>query len=84
MVEWNISETWMPFMTGLVFVLPLFFMWLRKNSCPDETDINERARRLPMNKESRAAFLRTFGLGLGIVTVTTYSSLSCGMSGIIT
>lgn len=72
MIEWNISETWMPFMTGLVFALPLlFFLWLlEKIPAPDEADIKERAIRLPMDKESRAAFLKTFGWGLGIVTVT--------------
>ena len=72
MVEWNISETWMPFMTGLVFALPLlFFLWLlEKIPLPDEADVRERSIRLPMNKESRAKFLKTFGLGLGIVIVT--------------
>jgi hypothetical protein len=72
MVEWNISETWMPFMTGLVFALPLlFFLWLlEKIPAPDETDIKERTIRLPMDKKSRANFLKTFGLGLGIVTIT--------------
>jgi MFS family permease len=72
MVEWSISETWMPFMTGLVFALPLlFFLWLlEKIPAPDETDIKERTIRLPMDKESRKKFLKTFGPGLGIVTVT--------------
>lgn len=72
MVEWNISEARMPFMTGLVFALPLlFFLWLlEKIPAPDETDIKERAIRLPMDKESRRKFLKTFGLGLGIVTIT--------------
>jgi MFS family permease len=72
MVEWNISETWMPFVTGLVFALPLlFFLWLlEKIPSPDEADIRERAVRLPMDKESRAKFLTTFGPGLAIVTVT--------------
>jgi len=72
MVDWGIPEIWMPFMTGLVFALPLlFFLWLlEKIPAPDGTDINERAVRLPMNKGSRVEFLKTFGLGLGIVTVT--------------
>jgi MFS family permease len=72
MVDWGIPEIWMPFVTGLVFALPLlFFLWLlEKIPAPDETDINERAVRLPMNKGSRVEFLKTFGLGLGIVTIT--------------
>jgi MFS family permease len=72
MVEWNVTETWMPFMTGLVFALPLlFFLWLlEKIPPPDEGDIKERTIRLPMNRESRRHFLKIFGLGIGIVTVT--------------
>ncbi|MDP4263977.1 MAG: DUF5690 family protein [Bacteroidota bacterium] len=72
MVEWNVTETWMPFMTGLVFALPLlFFLWLLERiPPPDETDINERTIRLPMNHESRIRFLKLFGWGLSIVTLT--------------
>lgn len=72
MLEWNISETWMPFMTGLVFALPLlFFLWLlEKIPLPDETDIKERTIRLPMNKENRKQFLKIFGWGLGFATMT--------------
>ena len=71
MVEWNVTETWMPFMTGLVFALPLlFFLWLlEKIPPPDEADINERTIRLPMNRESRRHFLKLFGSGISIVTI---------------
>jgi MFS family permease len=72
MVEWNVTETWMPFMTGLVFALPLlFFLWLlEKIPPPDEADIKERTIRLPMNAESRRHFLKVFGVGIAFVTVT--------------
>jgi MFS family permease len=72
MLEWNITETWMPFVTGLVFALPLlFFLWLlEKIPAPDEADIKERAVRLPMDKENRKLFLKVFGPGIGIVTFT--------------
>lgn len=71
-VEWNVTETWMPFMTGLVFALPLLLLlWLlEKIPAPDAADIQERTIRLPMDKESRKSFLKAFGMGLGIVTVT--------------
>ncbi|MBL7737884.1 MAG: hypothetical protein JNK14_01610 [Chitinophagaceae bacterium] len=71
-VEWNVPETWMPFMTGLVFALPLLLLlWLlEKIPVPDQTDVQERTIRLPMDGESRKQFLKTFGIGLGIVTVT--------------
>jgi MFS family permease len=72
MIEWNISETWMPFLTGLLFAFPLlFFLWLlEKIPGPDENDIKERTIRLPMDKASREKFLKTFGSGLIIVTAT--------------
>lgn len=72
MIEWNVAETWMPFMTGLVFALPLlFFLWLlEKIPPPDAVDIKERTVRLPMDRQSRKQFLKKFGLGLGFVTVT--------------
>ena len=72
MLEWNITETWMPFITGLVFALPLlFFLWvLEKIPAPDETDIKERTVRLPMDKASRKLFLKAFGPGIAIVTLT--------------
>lgn len=70
MIEWNVAGIWMPFMTGLVFALPLlFFLWLlEKVPPPDESDIRERAVRLPMDGENRKMFLKQFGAGLAIVT----------------
>lgn len=72
MVDWQVTEKWMPFTTGLLFALPLLlFLWLlEKIPPPDQTDVKERTVRLPMNKESRKHFLKTFGAGIGIVTVT--------------
>lgn len=72
MMEWGVSEKWMPFYTGLVFAIPLLvFLWLlEKIPPPDETDRRERTTRMPMNAESRKLFFKTFGTGLVIVTVT--------------
>lgn len=72
MIEWNVSERWMPFMTGLLFALPLlFFLWiLEKIPPPDESDIQDRSIRLPMNRESRRRFLGLFGWGIIIITIT--------------
>lgn len=72
LVEWNVSASWMPFMTGLLFAAPLlFFLWLlEKIPPPDEQDIRERTVRLPMTREDRKNFLKVFGIGIGIVTVT--------------
>jgi MFS family permease len=72
MLDWGVSEKWMPFATGLVFALPLlFFLWLlEKIPPPDEADIKERTIRLPMNKETRKHFLKAFGWGLVFATLT--------------
>jgi MFS family permease len=69
---WHVDETWLGFLTGLIFALPLliFIYLLEKIPLPDDKDIAERTVRLPMNKESRLALLRRFGLGLLVLTIT--------------
>jgi len=77
MLEWGITEQWMPFMTGLIFVLPLilFIYFLEKIPHPDEADIKERTARVPMNKADRKRFFKLFGGGIIIITIT-YSFLT--------
>ena len=77
MLGWGISEQWMPFMTGLLFILPLllFIFFLEKLPPPDKADINERTERVPMNKADRKRFLKLFGPGIIIITVS-YSFLT--------
>ncbi|HKO81625.1 MAG TPA: DUF5690 family protein, partial [Chitinophagaceae bacterium] len=72
MLEWGITEKWMPFMTGLVFVLPLiaFIYFLEKIPAPDSTDVKERTERVPMDKADRKKFLKLFGTGIVIITIT--------------
>lgn len=72
MVEWNISENWMPFMTGLVFALPLilFIHLLETIPDPDEIDEKERAVRLPMSRNDRRRLLQSFGFGIIILSVS--------------
>ena len=71
-VEWGVAEEWMPFMTGLVFALPLalFVFLLEKIPPPDEMDISERTERLPMTKADRKQFLKLFSFGIIAVTIT--------------
>ena len=71
-VEWGVNEYWMPFMTGLVFVLPLlaFILLLEKIPGPDQQDELQRTAREPMNKQERKRFMQMFGPGLIIVTVS--------------
>jgi len=72
MLEWNVTEQWMPFMTGLVFAVPLalFVFLLEKVKPPNSIDERYRTVRVPMLKEDRKYFLKTFGPGILAVTIT--------------
>jgi MFS family permease len=72
MIEWSVAEKWMPFFTGLVFIVPLvFFLWLlEKMPAPDEEDRRERTVRQPMTGADRKIFLKQFGAGLIIASIT--------------
>jgi len=72
MVVWNVDEWWMPWVTGLVFFLPLLlFTWLLdKTPPPALDDIQVRTERRRMNKTERLQFMRTFLPGLaGLIMV---------------
>lgn len=77
LLSWNISEWWMPFVTGCVFLLPLVFftILLEKTPRPDVKDIEERTERLPMNKGERKKFVQTFLPGL-ILLIIVYVLLT--------
>ena len=62
----NVSEYWMPFCTGLVFMPPLllFVYLLEKIPAPDEQDKAERMERLPMTKAQRWQLVKEFYPGL--------------------
>jgi hypothetical protein len=66
MLQWNVSQWWMPWVTGLLFFVPLiFFTWLlEKTPSPTEADIVLRTERASMTKKDRKDFLRTFFPGL--------------------
>nr|WP_255724016.1 DUF5690 family protein [Terrimonas ginsenosidimutans] len=72
MVEWNVAENWMPFFTGLVFIIPLIFFlsMLERIPPPDDDDRRERTVRVPMTSADRKKFLKQFGAGLIISSVT--------------
>lgn len=71
MLEWNVSQWWMPCFTGLIFFGPLiFFTWLLdKTPAPSATDISLRTQRLPMKKKARRAFIKTFLPGLVMLII---------------
>lgn len=74
---WQISEFWMPFLTGLLFVPPLLLgIWmLGKIPPPNEADIAHRTERIPMNGAQRKAFFREFSVGI-ILVVLIYIALT--------
>lgn len=66
LLQFQISEFWLPFATGLVFALPLlFFIWLiERIPPPDEADIAARMNRTPMDAADRKKFVKSFLPGL--------------------
>lgn len=66
MNSWHVTEFWMPFVTCLVFFIPLiiFVYLLEKIPQPDETDIAHRTIRIPMTGPDRMRFLKTFLPGM--------------------
>jgi MFS family permease len=66
MLNWNVSEFWMPFVTACLFGAPLllFYFLMERTPVPDADDIAERTVRQPMNEDERKQFLNTFGPGV--------------------
>ena len=62
MQDFHITETWVPFCTGLVFVLPLILcVWgLEKVPAPSKEDEALRAKRIPMTGADRKLILKQF------------------------
>lgn len=75
--SWQVADYWLAFTTGLVFALPLilFLYLMERVPAPTAADIEERTQRLPMSKEQRLTFLRTFGVGT-IAIIITYLFLT--------
>lgn len=73
MLQFNMSDFWVPFFTGLIFALPLlFFVYLmEKIPPPNDADIEARMDRKPMSKERRKEFIRIFLPGI-IFSVIIY------------
>ena len=77
MVDWAVTEMWMPFVSSLVFYIPmLVFLWLLdKIPPPNAEDEFLRTKRAPMMGKDRIKFALTFGPGL-ILLVLTYMLLT--------
>ena len=71
LVDYGISEYWMPFTTGAFFVLPMaFFVWMLANlPAPSAEDEALRTKREPMDGAARKAFFMRYLPGLIPLTV---------------
>lgn len=68
----GVDPYWMPFLTGLIFVLPLLVCvgLLSQIPRPSAEDIALRTERAPMNRTARRAFFRRHAVGLsGLIVV---------------
>lgn len=75
--EWGVSEFWLPFVTGALFVLPMLGSVYALMQLPPPTDEDRalRTERKPMNQDERRAFVRTFGPGLFLL-IASYALLT--------
>ena len=75
--NWGVSEFWLPFVTGGLFVLPLlasvYALTLLPPPTPDDRAL--RTERKPMNATERRDFIRNFGPGL-VLLIASYVLLS--------
>lgn len=72
MVNFGISEFAMPFVTGLVFLIPQAISLYILDCTPEPTqrDIQERTIRKPMNKKDRIAFFNHFSVGIVLIVIS--------------
>jgi hypothetical protein len=71
MLDWGVSEMWMPFVTACVFFIPLLiFLWLLdKIPPPSPLDEELRTKRQPMDKFNRKSFVSNFLPGIILFTL---------------
>lgn len=76
-VDIHVSEFWMPFFTGLIFILPIIILVFLLEQIPPPTaqDIALRTERLPMTAQQRKDFVMSFLPGI-LMLVVTYVMLS--------
>ncbi|GAB5522241.1 MAG: DUF5690 family protein [Roseivirga sp.] len=77
MVNYVISQWWMPFFTGLIFILPLIiFVWLLDQTPePTTEDVRLKNKRVPMSREDRISFFKTYAPGI-VMLVSAYIMLT--------
>jgi MFS family permease len=75
--SYQVSEFWMPFLVGLIFVPPLFLgIWMLHNiPPPSEEDEQQRTKRVPMSSAQRRSFFLSFAPGI-VLMVLIYIALT--------
>ncbi len=70
-VSFHVSDLWVGFDTGLVFIVPLllFVFLLEKIPPPSQDDIKKRIVRLPMTRIERKQFFARFSFGLVLLVI---------------
>jgi hypothetical protein len=65
-ISYEVQEKWVPFYTGLLFLLPVIVLvfLLEKIPNPTQDDILHKSERLPMTKTDRKLFFTKFKWGL--------------------
>lgn len=76
-LHWHVTEFWMPFIAGLLFIIPLLIVTflLEKIPPPSAKDEAERKQRHPMNKKERRQIIMAYLPGL-FVLVLIYAFLT--------
>jgi MFS family permease len=77
MDTFGVSEFWMPFTAGLIFIIPLiiFGILLNKIPKPNEEDIILKNKRQPLNRSERRGLIRQFFYPIMSITIL-YISLT--------
>lgn len=67
----NVSELWMPFITGLFFIIPLivFAFLLERIPPPNKDDISLKLERKPLDKHERAKLFKNYALPLTFIII---------------
>ena len=65
-LTYHVQENWIPFYTGLVFLVPVIILVYLLEKIPDPTTIEaaEKSVRVPMDKNERKRFFKMFSFGL--------------------
>ena len=76
-VNFQVNEFWMPFLTGLIFIIPLLICLFVMEMIPPPTKLDKklRSKRIPMKAAERKRFFLKFLPGI-VLTVIIYTLLT--------